>query len=78
MLITTILVISYIISGIIIYGLVFNYLQTEFPLIAKENYKKDRFFSILFGLGGFLSLISFLISLVSFTDLKSNLKLKFK
>ena len=56
------------------YGLVFNYLQTEYPSIAKEEYKKDRCFSILIGLGGFISLIS----IVLFTDLKSNLKLKFK
>ena len=38
----------YFISVFIFYGFIFAYAQGRWPLIAKDEYRKDRFFSIYF------------------------------
>jgi hypothetical protein len=58
------LLIIYVISGFIAYGLSFGFWQNNFPTLAKENYQKDLFESIFVGFFGILGLIGFLCFLV--------------
>jgi len=52
-----IFIIFWVICGVIHYGVVFAYLQKEYPFIAENNLKADRRFALVTSLFGPIALI---------------------
>lgn len=60
------IVTTYILCGILCYGLYFAFAQKEFPSLANNDYEIDRFIALITSFSGPVGLVGFIIGTLVF------------